>query len=381
VSSIAYPLLVLALTGSPVVAGWASFATLAPSVLVYLPAGALVDRWDPRRAMLWSELGRGAAIATIVSLLILGRMSVVSLVAVAGIEQTLQVFSVLAERRFARSLVEPAQVPAALARSEARNHMVIVVGRPLGTLLFSIGRILPFIADALSFAVSVSVLTQIAQDQVASPQEPEAVRHIGREIATGFRWLRAYPFAAIGLQLSAGTTLIAQALIMVFFAEAHARHLPPLAIGIVLAASGVGGAVGSAAAPRLFRRFNYALINIQMWIWSALFVMLFFWSGQFFPIMAAALAIMGLTGALGNVALDTFLIRNTDETILARVMSVDRLTSLCALAAGPPLGAILFSQFGVQTAIFGLLVITIILLGVAVVALPPTLRRNLPKYY
>ena len=59
VSSIAYPLLVLALTGSAADAGWASFATLAPSVLAYLPAGALIDRWDPRKALLRSEMGRG----------------------------------------------------------------------------------------------------------------------------------------------------------------------------------------------------------------------------------------------------------------------------------------------------------------------------------
>jgi hypothetical protein len=60
VSSIACPLLVLALTGSAADAGRASFATLAPSVLAYLPAGALlIDRWDPRKVMLRSEMGRG----------------------------------------------------------------------------------------------------------------------------------------------------------------------------------------------------------------------------------------------------------------------------------------------------------------------------------
>jgi MFS family permease len=71
VSSIAYPLLVLALTGPPVDAGWASFAALAPSVPAYLPAGALIDRWDPRKAMLNAEPGRGLAILGIVTLLAL----------------------------------------------------------------------------------------------------------------------------------------------------------------------------------------------------------------------------------------------------------------------------------------------------------------------
>jgi MFS family permease len=375
VSSIAYPLLVLALTGSPVVAGWASFAALAPSALVYLPAGALVDRWDPRRAMLWSELGRGAAIGTIVTLLMLGRMSVAGLVTVAAIEQALQVFSVLAERRFLRSLVEPAQAATALARGEARNHMVILVGRPLGGLLFGLGRIIPFGADALSFAVTVGVLMRIGKGQVPGPEEPAVSRHMGHEIAAGFRWLREHSFAGIALALTAGTTLIGQALIMVFFAEAHTRHLPPLTIGIVLAASGAGGAVGSAAAPRLFLHIKYALLYIQMWIWAAMLVVLFYWGDRSFLVMATAMAVMGLTGALGNVAFDTFVVRNAAETMLARVMSVDRLTSLFALAIGPPLGAILFSQFRIRPAIFGLLVITIFL-AVTAIALPPALRRD-----
>ena len=41
-TAIGLPLLVLALTGSPLVAGWAGFAVAAPSALVLLPAGALV---------------------------------------------------------------------------------------------------------------------------------------------------------------------------------------------------------------------------------------------------------------------------------------------------------------------------------------------------
>lgn len=378
VSSIAFPLLVLALTGSPVVAGWASFAALAPSALVYLPAGALVDRWDPRRAMLYSELGRGAAIAILVALLMLHRVSVVELVVVAAIEQILEVFSVLAERRFARSLVKPEQAASALARGEARTHMVVLVGRLLGGLLFGLARILPFIVNALSFTVTAFTLIIIGKRQAFSRQDRSVSRHLGHEIGEGFQWLRLHLFAGIALQLTAGTTLIGQALMMIFFADAHARHLPPITIGIVLAASGAGGALGSAAASRLFRHFEHYLLQIQIWIWAVMLIMLVVWGERSFLVMAAAIAVMGLTGALGNIDLDTYLVRKAG-TMLARVMSVDRLTSLCAVALGPPLGAILFAQFGIRIAIFGLLLITIVLLVVAFIALPPALRRDSAK--
>src|SRR5713226_4457719 len=166
-SAIAYPLLVLALTGSPMDAGWAGFAAVAPSILVYLPAGALVDRWNPRRVMLVSELSRGAAITFIVVALMAQRPSVVVLVLAIAVEEILEVFSVLAERRIVPSLVKPAQTASALARSEARSHMVILIGRPLGGLLFGLGRVLPFAADALSFTFSVGALLRIRDKRAA----------------------------------------------------------------------------------------------------------------------------------------------------------------------------------------------------------------------
>src|SRR5437868_11680600 len=75
-TTIAYPMLVLYLTGSPATAGFAVFAATAPSILVYIPAGALVDRWDPRRTMLLTESLRGGAIATVVGSLAFHRSSV-----------------------------------------------------------------------------------------------------------------------------------------------------------------------------------------------------------------------------------------------------------------------------------------------------------------
>src|SRR5689334_6091001 len=95
VTTIAYPLLVLSLTHSPLEAGWVAFAAMAPSILVHIPAGALVDRWNPGRAMRVSETGRGVAIASVAITLALGLASVPLLIAAAVLEGVLEVFSVL----------------------------------------------------------------------------------------------------------------------------------------------------------------------------------------------------------------------------------------------------------------------------------------------
>src|ERR1700745_1105467 len=68
ISTVAFPMLVLHLNHSPMTTGLTAFAVIAPSMLVYLPAGVLVDRWNPRYVMLVSEMLRGIAIAAVIIL-------------------------------------------------------------------------------------------------------------------------------------------------------------------------------------------------------------------------------------------------------------------------------------------------------------------------
>jgi MFS family permease len=55
---IALPLLVLALTNSPAQAGLTAAARTMPYLVLGLPAGALIDRWDRRVVLMWCDLAR-----------------------------------------------------------------------------------------------------------------------------------------------------------------------------------------------------------------------------------------------------------------------------------------------------------------------------------
>ena len=58
ITNTALPILVLALTGSGFAMGVVGVLTTLPDLIVGLPAGAYADRWDRRKMMLWSDLGR-----------------------------------------------------------------------------------------------------------------------------------------------------------------------------------------------------------------------------------------------------------------------------------------------------------------------------------
>src|SRR3954454_18865178 len=66
-TTIAYPLLVLALTHSPSRAGIVSFARFIPSALFALPAGVAADRWSRKRMMIAADGVRAVAIASLVA--------------------------------------------------------------------------------------------------------------------------------------------------------------------------------------------------------------------------------------------------------------------------------------------------------------------------
>jgi MFS family permease len=173
--------------------------------------------------------------------------------------------------------------------------------------------------------------------------------------------------------LSASATVIAQALIMVFLAEAHERHLSSIMLGIVLAASGAGGALGSVAGPLLPAPRRRSRLQIQMCCWAVAFAFLLLSGGHFFAFMAVVTAFLSFTGALSNIEVDTYLIQNVDEAMLARVTSIGRLMSFGALAIGPMLGGILAQWCGVVIGVSWLFVMVIGLVFISF--LTPAIRK------
>src|SRR4051812_9375055 len=79
VSELAFPLLVLAMAGSPAQAGIVAGLRALPALLISLLAGALVDRWDRKRVMLLCDCGRCLSLASIPLAFALGHLTLYQL--------------------------------------------------------------------------------------------------------------------------------------------------------------------------------------------------------------------------------------------------------------------------------------------------------------
>jgi len=121
VSSIAFPLLVLALTNSPAKAGLAGFLGTLPYLLFSLPAGGLVDRWNRKRTMILCDVGRALAVVSIPLVLWVGGLSLAQVLVVAFADGSLYVLFALAESSAIPQVVPSEQLTAALGQNEARG--------------------------------------------------------------------------------------------------------------------------------------------------------------------------------------------------------------------------------------------------------------------
>src|SRR5581483_10624731 len=181
VSGLAFPLLVLALTHSPARAGIVGFANALPNIFFYLPAGALVDRWNRKRIMLAADAARAVALGTIAVSLWAHELTFVQIVLVAFVEGSFGVFFRVSESAALPQVVPREQLPQAIAQNQARQQGAGVVSQPLGGFVFAVGRSVPFVFDALSYAASfVSLL--FVRPAFQEAREP-AAQHLRAEIA------------------------------------------------------------------------------------------------------------------------------------------------------------------------------------------------------
>lgn len=231
-STVAYPLLVLALTHSPAKAGLVAFARLLPAPLLALPAGIASDRLDRRRIMLASDAARAVAIGGLA--LVVWRHAVFWPVPLlAFVEGAGDVFFAACLGGVLRSVVPPEQLPAAVAVQQGRTAVVGVGGPPLGGALFAVARAVPFAVDAASYAFSFAALAAMR-----TPFQQERERRplrIRADLAEGFRFLWTEPFLRATSFFYAVGNLTIPALLFVVIVVGRRHGLSGGEIGLVLA--------------------------------------------------------------------------------------------------------------------------------------------------
>ena len=346
-TGIAYPLLVLAITHSPLHAGVVGFARLVPWALFGVLAGAAVDRLPRKRMMIVSDIVRIGAVTSIVVAIAVHGISFAQIAIVAFVEGTMFVFFNLAEVGALRSVVPTRQLPAAAAAEQARYATMTLVAPPLGGSLFGLGRALPFLADAVSYVFSLASLLAI-RTPFQEEREHEEVS-LKTQLAEGFRWLWGHPFLRTCAILFTWVNLLFEATFLVLIVVGRRQGLSGAHIGALIALLGLCLLVGSVASPRLQRRLSMRTIVVGSF-WLQLGIAAFVVKPNVYVLVAGAIP-AALLGPSVNAIVIGYRVAIVPDRLTGRVNSVARTIALCGAPLGPLAAGLLLGSFSARTTV------------------------------
>ena len=344
VSTIAFPLLVLALTHSALQAGITGALAMVPYLLVSLPAGVLVDRWDRKRVMILCDSGRALALASIPLAGLIGHVAIIQIYLVSLVEGTFFVFFSLAQTACLPRVVPREQLPTASAQNEGGAIATGLIAPPLGGALFqSISQTAPFLLDGISYLASVISLLFVKTAFQESRQASS--RNLRAEMAEGVTWLWHNPLLRYMAFLTGGMNAAVAALYLTLIVLAGNQHATSGSIGLMFAVVSVGGVLGSLLAPRVQRRFRFGQVIIVVFWVEALLWPLFAVAPNLLLLGMIAAGVYAL-GPVYNAVQLSYRLALIPDALQGRVNSAYRLVAYGCHPLGIALSGVLIQAIG-----------------------------------
>jgi MFS family permease len=363
ITAIAYPLLVLSLTGSSAKAGFVAFARLLPTALFSLPAGLAADHWNRRRLMIAAHALRAVAVGTLGVLVAMDDIAFWVIPTVAFVEGAGAAVYATASAGAMRAVVPKQQLPDAVAVVTGREAAISLAAPPVGGALFGLARALPFLVHAASYAVS-TVLLVVMRTPFQEEREVDAAP-LRTRLAEGFRFLWAHPFLRTCAFLFGLANFIGPGVLLAIVVIAEDQGLTGGQVGLLVSVFGGAILLGSVLSPYVRRRLpvrGVLLLELWTWVGCGLFLI---WPNVY--VLTGSIVPTGLAIPSTDSVVHSYQLAMTPDRLIGRVNSVQRTIGLLIAPLGPLVAGLLlgatseratiavFAAFGLVLALWGTL--------------------------
>ena len=212
-------------------------------------AGVLVDRWDRRRVMFFSDLGSGLMTALVLILFSIGKLELWHLFVMEGVSGIMEAFQDPAFSASVSLLVPRDEYTRANARLALGRSAVRIVSPALaGVLLASLGLPVVLLADLGTMALALVALLFIRIPKPEASLDGASLHQESffRQMAFGFRYIFQQPglrgILLVFFSLNLFSTLAYYAVLSPMILARTGGN--EIALGTVRTVMGIGGVVG-----------------------------------------------------------------------------------------------------------------------------------------
>ena len=342
----ALPLLAAAFTRNPMLVAGVLFVGKLPWLLCSLPAGAIADRLERRRLVVYVNVFRAFVMASLFAMVAFGGGGLAVLYGVALLQGVGEVFSDNTAFAMLPSLVPKVRLEDANGRLEAAvTASANFAGPALGGFLFALAAGVPFAVDAASFAVAAGLFFLIKYRQPAAPPRQAS---LGADIKEGLVWLRGNALLRNLSFIAALTNFSLNATFGIFVLYAlEILHVHAAGFGLLLSVEAVGALSGSLLAGKIRRRLGTGpailaalaiagVANLAIGVTSSI------------ALVAGMAVAVSFCGGVWNVVTNTLRHSLVPDRLMGRVQSAHRLLSWGAAPVGVLFGGALAQAFGLR---------------------------------
>lgn len=375
VNAAAMPLLAISLTDDTRLIAGVAFATTLPWLLLTLPAGVWIDRWERRRVMVSANIVRAAVYATIAISIAAGTLRIWHLLALLVVVGCCEVFFDMSAQAFLPSIVDDAQ----LTRANGLLYAAEVVcnsfiGLPVGAWLFVAAAGVPFGVNGVSFALAAVLIASITvSHRPAAHQSPgsdtRAAVSFLAQLREGLAWLFAHRTLRT-LAILLGVTNMCLTMGESIFVKFAFRYLDigPRGYGLLLAAMSAGAIVGGLAGDRIARWLG---AGVSVFVAYAIFAAADAVRAGFpnVVVVTATSIVVALAGTVWNVVTVSYRQRIIPTELFGRVNSAYRFIGTGSIAIGALVGGQVAHHVGLRAPFFLASIVTAIALPWAAIVM------------
>lgn len=336
---------------SAVLLGVVGAARILPYVLLSVPAGMIVDRYDRRLVLLVTDVARGVLMLLLAALVTFGA-PVLAVVAAAIAAASFSVFFGPAISAYLPTLVDEDELGPANSAWATLDSIAFIIGPAVAGILIAVGGLgLAFVLNAASFAVVAVVLWRLPPGRPAE-EGPDDVPEPRARASVDGRWRRVGRRMAGPFLLDSATSLVGGGLgVLTVVIAIDVIGAGEQGTGFLNAATGVGGVIAGLAAGALLARSLGLPLLLGGGV-SALGLVGLALSPQLLPAMVAiGVAVGGLL--LLDVVTTTLVQRAVPDALRGRVMGALQTSSALFMAGGSLGLPVLAAVIGVGPVLIG----------------------------